>query len=275
MLLEYPKLHIRARNVNTHALLWYTFFMIDIWIVSILSVVFISLISLVGVFSLSLQTERLRKGLLYLVSFAAGALLGDAFLHLMPEAFSTAMGATGVAGLILLGIVIFFALEKLLFWRHCHLPTTEQHKHPVGAINLVSDGIHNLMDGVIIAGSFLVSMPLGIATTIAVILHEIPQEIGDFGILLHAGYTKKKALWFNFLSGCMAVVGTIITLIIGERVENLVQYLVPITIGGFIYIAAADLIPEIHREEHTGRSVLQFTFLLLGICIMAVLLLLE
>ncbi|MEK7632110.1 MAG: ZIP family metal transporter [Patescibacteria group bacterium] len=249
--------------------------MVQTWFAALLGVIFVSLISLVGVFSLSLQYDRLRKSLLYLVSFAAGAMLGDAFLHLMPEAFADPQTLTRAAAMVLVGIVLFFALEKLLFWRHCHLPSTEQHKHPVGAINLVSDGIHNFLDGVIIAGSFLVSVPLGIATTIAVILHEIPQEIGDFGILLTAGYTKKKALWFNFLTACLAIVGTIVTLVIGERVAALVQYLVPITIGGFIYIAAADLIPEIHREEHTGRSVLQFSFLLIGIGIMAIFLLLE
>lgn len=254
---------------------WYTFIMPQIWLAAILSVVIVSLISLAGVFSLYVNTRRLRHFLLYMVSFAAGAMIGDAFLHLLPEAIEKASNIRTVSVGILVGIVIFFTLEKFLFWRHCHTPTTEQHPHPVGLMNLISDGVHNFLDGVIIAASYLVSIPLGIATTIAVVLHEIPQEVGDFGILLHAGYSRKKALFFNFLTACLAILGTLITLIVGQRIENFVQFLIPITLGGFIYIAAADLLPEIHGEEHTGRSVLQFIFFILGILVMALLLLLE
>ncbi len=246
-----------------------------LWLPTLLAVVIISLISLIGVATLAMNVEKLRRRLLYLVSFAAGALLGDAFLHLLPEAVGAIGSVERAAFLILLGIVIFFILEKVLFWRHCHLPTTEQHQHPVGIMNLVSDGVHNFLDGVIIAGSFLVDVPLGIATTLAVVLHEIPQEIGDFGILLHAGYTKKKALFFNFLTACLAILGAVVTLIIGERVESAVQFVLPLTLGGFVYIAAADLIPEIHREEHTGRSFAQFLAFIIGIGVMALLLLLE
>ncbi len=249
--------------------------MANIWSAAILSVVIVSLISFAGVFTLYVNASRMRRFLLFMVSFAAGALIGDAFLHLLPEAIERASSIQQVSIGILIGIVLFFMLEKFLFWRHCHTPTTEQHPHPVGIMNLISDGVHNFLDGVIIAASFLVSVPLGIATTIAVCLHEIPQEVGDFGILLHAGYTRKKAMFFNFLTACLAILGTVITLIIGERVENFVQFLVPITLGGFVYIAAADLLPEIHNEEHTGRSVLQFTFFIFGILIMALLLLLE
>lgn len=245
------------------------------WFPALAGVLIVSLVSLIGIFTLSLNFERLRRSLLFLVSFAAGALLGDAFLHLLPEAIEATTDVTRVSVMVLGGIVAFFLLEKVLFWRHCHLPSTEQHHHPVGTINIIGDGVHNFLDGVIIAAGFLVDPAVGVATTIAVILHEIPQEIGDFGILIHAGYTKKKALFYNFLTACAAIVGAIVTLIIGEQVTSVEQYLVPITIGGFIYIAAADLIPEIHREEHTGRSFLQFLFLLLGIGIMALLLLIE
>lgn len=245
------------------------------WLPTLVAVVLVSVMSLVGIMAFSANIEKLRRSLLYLVSFAAGAMLGDAFLHLLPEVVEDASSIERVAAMILGGIVIFFVLEKVLFWRHCHLPTTEQHRHPVGAMNLVSDGVHNFLDGVIIAGSFLVDVQLGIATTIAVLLHEIPQEIGDFGILLHAGYTKKKALFFNFLTACLAIVGAIFTLVIGERVDAAVQVVLPLTLGGFIYIAAADLIPEIHREEHTGRSFTQFLAFMVGIGVMALLLLLE
>ncbi|MEK7639626.1 MAG: ZIP family metal transporter [Patescibacteria group bacterium] len=249
--------------------------MVNIWSAAILSVVIVSLISLASVFTFFMNVNRLRQFLLYMVSFAAGAMIGDAFLHLLPEAIEKASNVRTVSLGVLIGIVVFFMLEKFLFWRHCHMPTTEQHPHPVGLMNLISDGVHNFLDGVIIAASYLVSIPLGIATTIAVFLHEIPQEVGDFGILLHAGYTRKKALFFNFLTACLAILGTVVTLILGQRIENFVQFIIPITLGGFIYIAAADLLPEIHGEEHTGRSVLQFFFFIFGIIMMALLLLLE
>ena len=249
--------------------------MTETWFFTLLAVALVSCIALIGVVTLALNSEKLRRGLLYLVSFAAGALLGDAFLHLLPEAVEEVGDVERVSMMVLAGIVIFFILEKVLFWHHCHLPTHEQHKHPVGMMNLISDGVHNFLDGVIIAGSFLVDVPLGIATTVAVVLHEIPQEIGDFGILLHSGYSKRKALFFNFLTACLAIFGAVLTLIIGEHVQGIVKYVLPLTLGGFIYIAAADLIPELHREQHTGRSFAQFVAFMLGIGIMALMLLLE
>lgn len=245
----------------------------QVWIYSLASVFIISLVSLIGVFTLSINIERLRRYILYFVGFAAGALLGDAFIHLLPEILEENVNFFNTSVYILLGIIIFFTLEKLIYWRHCHLPTTESHLHPVGLINLIGDAFHNFVDGIIIAGSFLVSVPLGIATSLAVFLHEIPQEVGDFSILLHAGYTRAKALFFNFMSALLAVVGAGATIIIGSAIENITFYLVPLTIGGFIYIAAADLIPEIHREEHALRSFLQFLAFLLGIAVMLLFLL--
>ncbi len=249
--------------------------MSSVWIYTIVSVVVVSAVSLVGVFTLSINIDRLRKWLLYMVSFAAGALLGDAFIHLLPEVLEEADDVSIISLYILAGIIFFFILEKVIYWRHCHLPTTEMHPHPVGMINLVGDGFHNFIDGAIIAGSYLISVPVGIATTLAVVLHEIPQEIGDFSILIHAGYTKAKALLFNLGSGLVAIAGAVLTILVGSLVEHAALFLVPFTIGGFIYIAAADLIPEIHREEHTGRSFLQLFYFLLGIGIMGALLLLE
>ena len=249
--------------------------MFQTWLYTILSVLAVSLVSLVGIFTIPISIEKLKRILLFLVSFAAGALLGDAFIHLLPESFEKADSFLKISLFILLGIVFFFILEKILFWYHCHIPTSEEHPHPVGIINLVGDGFHNLIDGVIIAGSFLLSPPIGLATALAVLLHEIPQEIGDFGILLHAGYTRQKALLFNFLSALAAVLGAVFTLIIGVKIEGITQFIIPFTIGGFIYIAAADLIPTIHREEHTGHSFLQLLFFLMGVGVMALLLLLE
>lgn len=245
------------------------------WIYALFSVLAVSLVSLIGVFTLGFQTDKLKKWLLYLVSFAAGALLGDSFLHLLPEAIEEGIDPFTVSVFALLGIVLFFILEKVIFWRHCHVPTSESHPHPLGKINLIGDGLHNFIDGVIIGASFLVSVPLGVTTTLAVLLHEIPQEIGDFSILLHAGYTKKKALLFNFFSACIAVLGTVLVLSLGDSVEALADALVPLTIVGFIYIAAADLLPEIHRESNPRKSFLQLFFFVLGIALMALLLLLE
>lgn len=249
--------------------------MIQTWLYTILSVFIISLVSLVGIFTLSINIEKIKNVLLFLVSFAAGALLGDAFLHLIPEAFGENISFLKISLFILLGMIIFFILEKILFWRHCHIPTSEEHPHPVGMMNLIGDGFHNFIDGVIIAGSFLVSPALGLATSLAVLLHEIPQEIGDFGILLHAGYTRKKALFFNFLSALMAVLGAMLMLMIGSKIENTAQFIVPFTIGGFIYIATADLIPELKKETALLKSLGQLLAILLGIGIMGLLLFLE
>jgi zinc and cadmium transporter len=250
--------------------------MMHVWFYTISSVFVVSMISLIGVFTLSIGMDRLRKVLLFLVSFAAGGLLGDAFIHLLPEAIKdTDYNMTLMSLLILAGMLSFFVLEKVLWWRHCHVPTSEDHPHPLASTNLIGDAFHNFIDGTIIAGSFLVSIPLGVTTTIAVILHEIPQEIGDFGILLHTGMQRTKALFFNFLSACVAIVGAVVILFIGRSLGSIHAIIVPLTIGGFIYIASADLIPELKKEPHAGKSVLQLTSLLFGVGIMALLLLID
>lgn len=247
--------------------------MVQVWLYSLISVLSVSLVSLIGIFTISMNLDKLKKALLFLVSFAAGAMLGDAFIHLLPESMEESHSFTTVSIFVLAGIAMFFILEKIIFWRHCHIPTSEDHPHPVGIINLVGDGFHNFLDGVIIAGSFLASPALGLATTIAVFLHEIPQEIGDFSILLHAGFSRQKAIRFNFLSALMAVVGAILTILVGAKLGSITAFLIPFTIGGFIYIATADLIPQIHREENTKHSFLQLLFFIFGISIMGLLLL--
>lgn len=248
--------------------------MFQTWIYSIISVLIVSLISLFGVITFLVKKETLDKLLLLLVSFSAGALLGDSFIHLIPEAFET-LGPSLTLSLSLLGgILAFFVLEKFIYWRHCHIPTSKNHPHPVAFMNLIGDGFHNFLDGMIVAGSYLVSIPLGIATTIAVIVHEIPQEIGDFGVLVYGGFSRFKAIFFNLLSGFLAVVGVIVAILISGKVEVFSQILVPFTAGGFIYIAASDLIPELHKETKPSKSLLQLIFLLAGIAIMLLLLLL-
>ena len=170
----------------------------NVWLYTLASVFIVSLISLIGIFTITLGTNILKKILLFLVSFSAGALLGDTFIHLIPEMAESGF-TIKTSACILSGIILFFIIEKFLHWRHCHIPTSKQHPHPLAAVNLVGDGLHNFIDGTLIAGSYLVSVPLGISTTIAVILHEIPQEMGDFGVLLYAGVRRFRALFYNFL----------------------------------------------------------------------------
>jgi zinc and cadmium transporter len=241
------------------------------WFYSLMSVFLVSLLSFVGVLFLFLKGERLEKLLLFLVSLAAGGLLGDVFLHLLPEAAET-MGLTTDLGLSVLGgLLLFFILEKFIHWRHCHIPTSKTHPHPLAVMNLVGDGLHNFTDGIVIAASFWINLRLGLATTLAVILHEVPQEIGDFGVLVHAGLSRKRALIFNFFSALMAVTGALLVLILGARVTNLVPLLIPFTAGGFLYIAGSDLIPELHKETSLAKSLFQMLGLTLGIGIMLIL----
>ncbi len=245
------------------------------WMYVIASVLLVSLVSILGIFTLFMKVRSLNKILLFLVSFATGALLGDAFIHLIPET-AEMIGITVTSSILFLsGIIIFFIVEKFICWRHCHVITSKEHPHPIGMMNFIGDGVHNLIDGMLIAGSFMVNIPLGISTTLAILFHEIPQEIGDFGILLHAGYTKRRALSLNFLSAIMALVGALLVLLIGKGSANLTMYLIPVTAGGFIYIAGSDLIPELHKETDIRKSVVQLIAIMIGISVMALLLFLE
>jgi len=252
--------------------------MFSIYLYSLLSVIAVSLVSLVGVFTLALKEKVLRKYVFLLVSLAVGALLGDAFIHLIPESFEAIGNETHVSIAVIVGILIFFILEKFLHWHHHHVGSEEsevEKVHPVGHMILISDGVHNFIDGLIIGVSYLVSIEVGIATTIAVILHEIPQEISDFGILLHAGYSKIKALWLNFLSALLSVFGAVVALMVGGSSETLTTWLIPVAAGGFIYVALSDLIPEMHKTKHIKYSILQVIAVLVGIVAMLLLLNLE
>ncbi|MBS3904210.1 MAG: ZIP family metal transporter, partial [Simkania sp.] len=211
----------------------------------------------------------------FFVSLAVGALLGDAFIHLIPESFENLENGTIVGLLVIAGFFLFFIIEKFLHWHHHSDDADENHIHPVGKLVLFSDGVHNFIDGIVIGVSFMVSVPVGIATTIAVILHEIPQEIGDFAVLLHAGYSRKRALWLNFLSALAAVCGTFLAFFLGEAGTGLVVYILPIAAGGFIYIAATDLIPELHKTKSVKKSLLQIFAVILGVALMLALTLLE
>ncbi|MDD5634868.1 MAG: ZIP family metal transporter [Candidatus Omnitrophica bacterium] len=248
-----------------------------IWMYTIVSVTLVSLVSLLGVFTLSLKREVLQRITLLLVSFAAGGLFGDAFIHLLPQSFEKLGINLATSLYIIAGILVFFILEKFIRWRHCHTVTSENHLHPVVTLNLIGDGVHNLIDGMIIGASFLVSVPLGIATTLAVILHEIPQEMGEFGILIHGGLSVKKALLFNFFSALSAIAGAVISLLAGQYSAGYAVILLPITAGGFLYIAGSDLVPELHQHCGVKLSVAfgQLLAMMLGIAVMVLLLFIE
>jgi zinc and cadmium transporter len=247
--------------------------MLTTYLYTFASVGLISLISLIGVFALSMNAKLLRAILFVLVSLAVGALLGDAFLHLIPEAYATAVNATNVSLAIIGGVLFFFIIEKVLHWHHHQgIEDSEPSVHPVGHMVIFSDGVHNLIDGLIIGLAYSVSIEVGIATTIAVILHEIPQEIGDFGVLIHAGYTRAKALWLNFVSALFAFVGAGAAFVIGESAEPIAAILLPVTAGGFIYIALSDLIPELHKTKTARHSLVQLLGIGAGVLAMFLLL---
>lgn len=260
--------------------------MASLYFYTLASVIGVSLISLAGVFALSLKEDVLRRIIFILVSLAAGALLGDAFIHLVPETFEN-IAALPAALLMIGGVLIFFVLEKFLHWHHYHGKEygggMHEHGagehvraiHPTGYMILVSDGVHNFLDGAIIAAGFLVSVEVGIATTLAIVLHEIPQEIGDFAVLLNSGFSRMRAIFLNFISALVAVFGALAVLVLGESSEIIVLGLIPIAAGGFIYIASADLIPEIHKTTRLGHSLLQFAAMVTGIGVMVGLLLFE
>lgn len=249
--------------------------MTTIYLYTFGSVVAVSLISFIGILGLSMKEEILRKYIFILISIAVGALLGDALIHLIPEAFEESSNPTLTSVLVIAGILFFFILEKFLHWHHHGEDKEESHIHPVGKLILFSDGVHNFMDGIIIGASFFVSVPIGIATTLAVILHEIPQEIGDFAVLLHSGYTKRRALWLNFLSALAAILGAIVFFAMGEKAEMASLWFLPMAAGGFLYIAVADLIPELQKTKDTKYSILQILAVFAGVMAMVALTYLE
>lgn len=230
----------------------------------IVSVILISLISLIGVFFYASKKETINKFLEVFVSFSCGTLLGGAFFHLLPESIEK-MGKNSFT-LVIISFLLFFILEKLLQWRHCHQEHCEVHAFTY--LNLLGDGLHNFIDGAIIAASFLTNFSLGISTSLAVMFHEIPQEIGDFSVLIYGGWTKNKALLFNFLSGLVAVVAALGIYFFSKQVSGLTPALVPFAAGGFLYIAGVDLIPELHKRKKISESIIQFISLGAGIVLM-------
>jgi zinc and cadmium transporter len=249
---------------------------------ALLSVSFVSILSLVGLVTVSRRHEVLERRLPLLVSLAAGVLLGSAILHLLPEALQALGPGIRLPGLFLVGFLGFFVLERYLWFHHhgpaagtldSRIPHRSGHglaencpdPHPVVIMNLVGDGVHNLIDGMAIGAAFLVDPAVGLATTLAIALHEIPQEIGDFAVLVQGGLSVRRALVLNLATAMVAVVGTGLALVVGQAVAGFSAALLPITAGTFMYIASADLIPEIHRHRDRSLAAAQALFLFGGV----------
>lgn len=247
----------------------------SVWGGTLVAVLAVSLISLVGVLGLVAREAFLRRVLPFLVSFAVGALLGDALFHILPELAEEGGLTTGISTAVVASIVFFFVLEKFIHLHHQLDSPAHGHIHPVALNNLLGDGIHNFVDGAIVAGAFLVDARLGIATTAAVALHEIPQEVGDLGVLVHAGLTPRRAVVFNLASALTAVLGAVLTLALEGAFGGLERPLLAMSAGAFIYIAGADLIPELHRATDVRTSMLQFVGVIGGFSAMAALLIFE
>lgn len=251
-----------------------------VWIYALGSVAIVSLVSFAGLATLALREVALKRIVFVLVGLATGALFGDALIHLIPEALESGIGEVAVSASVMAGILLFFALEKFLYWHHCHgeheecEDTLVLHDHApkaLGALILSADFVHNAVDGIIIGASFLVSTEVGIATTVAVVLHEIPQEIADFGLLIHAGWSRGKALLWNFFSALSAFLGVAVVLLLGEGVERLVPVAAAFTAGAFIYIAGSDLVPELHKTSGFRRTMVQMLSVVIGFGLMLLL----
>jgi len=226
----------------------------------LIAVFIVSAISLIGNFLL--VTKFLKKSLFYMVAFSAGALLGAAFLDLLPEALESNLRQR-VPIFIIIGILIFFIIEKFLHWHHHH--TEGKDIHTFTYLNIIGDGVHNFTDGVIIAIAFISSPAIGIATTIAIVAHEIPHEVGNFAILLYGGFSRMKATIYNFLSALTAFLGAMAAYFFSNKIENINFYIGALAIGGLVYIATTDLIPEIHKETEVKKTFMQFILMVFGI----------
>ena len=235
---------------------------------SLISVVGVSLLSLLGILFFVIEEKRIRTSLLYIVSFSTGALLGDVFMHILPDLAENKDLFPQSLMIVLGGIVFSFAVEKIIHWRHCHVFPDDHgghdHDHAVGIMSLMAESMHNFIDGIVIAASFLAGTRIGFATTLAVMFHEIPHEIGNFAVLLHSGFTKRKALVFNVLSATSAIVGAIIVILASRSFEGFTSSLLPFAAGNLLYIAGSDLIPELHKQTLLRQGVLQLIGMICG-----------
>jgi zinc and cadmium transporter len=242
----------------------------NVLLYSVIATILISLISLAGVLLLGFGRKKIDKFLFFLISFSAGTLMGGAFFHLLPEGLEEMGDAISVFEIAIFGFIIFYIMERVLRWHHCHEEDCQVHK-VLGYQNLFGDGVHNFLDGLIIVSAFFVDTGLGIAVTLSVALHEIPQEISDFGVLLYSGFSRSKAILFNLASALLAVVGAVVGFFLIESTETIAGFLLPLAAGGFLYIAASDMVPELHKEKNLKKSLAAFLFFVAAIIMMRLL----
>jgi zinc and cadmium transporter len=235
-----------------------------LWILS--GGVVMSAIALVGSLTLVLSESALKRLLLPLVALAAGTLLGGALFHMIPAAVDTLGNELSIYVWIFAGFAVFFALEQFLQWHHCHRVPCEHQLRPLTYLILIADGLHNLIGGLAVAGAFIIDVRVGISAWIAAAAHEVPQELGDFGILVHGGWSRKRALLYNLLSALTFLIGGLIAYAASLILD--VAFLLPFAAGNFIYIAAADLIPEVKHEESPARAGVHFLSFLLGLSLL-------
>jgi zinc and cadmium transporter len=236
------------------------------------SIVLVSLFSLVGILLLMLQDRILNYVVILLVSFSSGSLFGNAFIHLLPETVARSGFTIWVSIFTLSGIAGSFVVEQFVHWRHVHSPAqAETEVEAFAYMNLLGDAVHHLLDGVVIVSAYALDIRVGVATTIAILFHEIPQEMGDFGVLVHGGLSRKKALFFNFVTALTALIGALLTMVLINFTQQITVFLIPFSAGTFIYIAGSDLIPQLHKENEVRDSLLQLVFFTLGISVMFVL----
>ncbi len=232
------------------------------WI--ILVTILNGLLAFAGAGIFYIREKKIERFLILFVSFETGALIGGAFFHFIPEALEK-ISLTKTIILTISGFVIFLVLEKLLHWHHCHKENCRE--HPFTYLLLYGDAIHNFIDGLLIASSFIISIPVGIITTLLIIAHEFPQEISDFGILIYGGFTKRKALIYNFISQITSLAGGILGYFF-LSIKDQAIFLLPISAGGFLYIAISDLIPEIFKEKKRKNIIINLIFIILGISLL-------
>lgn len=232
------------------------------------SVTVVSVMSLAGAVTLLLTASRVRFLLYILVAFSAGGMMGGAFFHLLPEALGE-IAPLKVFMVMLLGFSIFFLLERLILWHHCHDGVCEV--HPFTYLNLIGDGIHNFIDGFVIAAAYYIDIHVGIVTTLAIVLHEIPQELGDFGVLVYGGFKPGRALFLNFVTALFAAAGAFVGYFTAGMLQGMLNYILPFAAGTFIYIAGSDLVPELHKEPKLSKAMLAFAVFVGGLALMAVL----
>ncbi|MBT3720541.1 ZIP family metal transporter [archaeon] len=243
-------------------------------IYALISVVIVSIISVIAAIPLFYKKKVSQKLLLFLLSISVGVLLSTVFMTLLPEAMEEGY-SLGIAINILFGFLVMFVLEKFVHWHHStkheHDDCGHGHAYNLAPVNLIGDAIHNFIDGLVIAGSFAVDVTVGITTSISIIFHELPQEIADFGVLLYSGYSKKKAMLFNFISATTAILGTVVGILLADTAFHFEKFILPFAAGTFLYISATNLLPQLHRHCKLKETFQHMLAIILGILIVLLL----